>query len=303
DVSKQVVKDTTIIRGSSEQSAAAASQVASAITELAEGASEQARQVENTNRLMDNLATNINSVIDRIEDIMKMIEKAEASRDYASNTMDKLNEKTKNAVESSHIINQEIQLLNEETREVIKVVKVIAGISEQTNLLALNAAIEAARAGKAGKGFAVVADEIRKLAMETKDATGMINKIISNIQTKTQKAVEIVETSDKIFDEQKFMVLETNDAFIEMAESTQKMIEQIEVINSKIADISMQKEQTVSAISNIAAIVQQSAASIEEVTATSQEQTTAAEQLAVLANNLSDVIESLKKSLAQFIIN
>lgn len=303
DVSKQVVKDTTIIRGSSEQSAAAASQVASAITELAEGASKQARQVENTNRLMDNLATNINSVIDRIEDIMKMIEKAEASRDYASNTMDKLNEKTKNAVESSHIINQEIQLLNEETREVIKVVKVIAGISEQTNLLALNAAIEAARAGKAGKGFAVVADEIRKLAMETKDATGMINKIISNIQTKTQKAVEIVETSDKIFDEQKFMVLETNDAFIEMAESTQKMIEQIEVINSKIADISMQKEQTVSAISNIAAIVQQSAASIEEVTATSQEQTTAAEQLAVLANNLSDVIESLKKSLAQFIIN
>ena len=303
DVSKQVVKDTTIIRGSSEQSAAAASQVASAITELAEGASKQARQVENTNRLMDNLATNINSVIDRIEDIMKMIEKAEASRDYASNTMDKLNEKTKNAVESSHIINQEIQLLNEETREVIKVVKVIAGISEQTNLLALNAAIEAARAGKAGKGFAVVADEIRKLAMETKDATGMINKIISNIQTKTQKAVEIVESSDKIFDEQKLMVLETNDAFIEMAESTQKMIEQIEVINSKIADISMQKEQTVSAISNIAAIVQQSAASIEEVTATSQEQTTAAEQLAVLANNLSDVIESLKKSLAQFIIN
>ncbi|NLJ88453.1 MAG: methyl-accepting chemotaxis protein [Epulopiscium sp.] len=303
DVSKQVVKDTTIIRGSSEQSAAAASQVASAITELAEGASKQARQVENTNRLMDNLATNINSVIDRIEDIMKMIEKAEASRDYASNTMDKLNEKTKNAVESSHIINQEIQLLNEETREVIKVVKVIAGISEQTNLLALNAAIEAARAGKAGKGFAVVADEIRKLAMETKDATGMINKIISNIQAKTQKAVEIVESSDKIFDEQKLMVLETNDAFIEMAESTQKMIEQIEVINSKIADISMQKEQTVSAISNIAAIVQQSAASIEEVTATSQEQTTAAEQLAVLANNLSDVIESLKKSLAQFIIN
>ena len=39
------------------------------------------------------------------------------------------------------------------------------------------------------------------------------------------------------------MVLETNDAFIEMAESTQKMIEQIEVINSKIADISMQKSK------------------------------------------------------------
>ena len=34
--------------------------------------------------------------------------------------------------------------------------------------------------------------------METKDATGMINKIISNIQTKTQKAVEIAESSDKI---------------------------------------------------------------------------------------------------------
>lgn len=302
-VSQEVVKGSNIIKSSSEQSAAAASQVASAITELAEGASEQTRQVENTNQLMDRLANNINNVIERIEEIMKMIEKAEASRDYASSTMDRLNEKTKNVVESSNIINQEIQLLNEETKEVIKVVKVIAGISEQTNLLALNAAIEAARAGKAGKGFAVVADEIRKLAMETKDATGMINKIISNIQTKTQKAVEIVESSDKIFDEQKLMVLEMNDAFIEMAESTQKMIEQIEEINSKIADISQQKDQTVSAISNIAAIVQQSAASIEEVTATSQEQTTAAEQLSILANNLNEVIESLKKSLAQFIIN
>lgn len=292
-VADQVENDTDVIKGSSEQSAASSNQVATAISELAEGASEQSKQVDNTNKLMDKLANNINHVIKRIEDMIDMIEQTETSRDYAVNTMEQLNEKTKSAVESSNIIYEEIRQLSEETKEVIQVVKVIAGISEQTNLLALNAAIEAARAGKAGKGFAVVADEIRKLAMGTKDATGMINKIISNIQTKTDKAVGIVETSDKIFEEQKVMVYETNNAFNDMAQCMQNMIQQIE-------DIEQQKEQSVDAITNISAIVQESAASIEEVTATSQEQTSSADQLALLANNLTSVIQNLKNSLNQF---
>lgn len=299
-VAIQVEKDTDIIKNTSEQSAAAAGQVVNAINELAEGSTEQAKQAENTNMLMDNLANNINHVIERIKDIMDMIEYTETSRDYAVNTMEQLNEQTKSAVESSKEINEEIQYLNEETKEVIQVVKVIAGISEQTNLLALNAAIEAARAGAAGKGFAVVADEIRKLAMETKKATGMISKIISNIQVKTQRAVSVVESSDKIFEEQKNIVHKTNSAFNEMAEAMKKIIEQIEDINMKVQDIENQKNQSVDAICHITAIIEEAAASIEEVTATSEEQTSSAEQLAVLANNLTEVIGNLENSLSKF---
>jgi len=299
-VVKRVEQDTDVIKTTSEQSAAAAVQVSTAINELAEGSMKQAKKTEHTNMLMESLAKNINGIIEEIEDVRDIIEETESSRDYASSTMEHLNEKTKTALESSHTIHGEIQELSEETKEVIHVVNVIAGISEQTNLLALNAAIEAARAGESGKGFAVVADEIRKLAMGTKDATVMINKIISNIQEKTKQAVSVVEESDKIFEEQKSIVFETNTAFNKMAECMQNMIQRIEDIMKKIHDIELQKNQSVEAIVHIAAIVEEGAAAIEEITATSQEQASSAERLSVLANNLMPVVESLNSTLSRF---
>lgn len=297
---ENVESNTNIIRNSSLQSSAAAAQVSAAVNELAEGSTEQARQAERTNLLMDNLSKNINHVAARIEEIMQRIQQMEIARDYARSTMKILNEKTQNALHSSHEINEEIKYLNEETKEVIKIVKVIAGISEQTNLLALNAAIEAARAGEAGKGFAVVADEIRKLALETKDATRMITGIINNIQFKTDSTVSIVRKSDKIFEEQRDIVFETNHAFDNMAKCMQTIIKQIEDISSKIENIENQKEEAVSSIVHIAGITEENAASIEEVTATSQEQASSAEELAVLARNLTEVTSRLKVSMLQF---
>lgn len=63
--------------------------------------------------------------------------------------------------------------------EVGSIVGTIAGIARQTNLLALNATIEAARAGDAGRGFSVVAAEVKKLAIDTQDATGRARAIIA----------------------------------------------------------------------------------------------------------------------------
>ncbi|NLM14232.1 MAG: methyl-accepting chemotaxis protein, partial [Epulopiscium sp.] len=289
----EVEKGSDIMKTEAEQSAAAAAQVSTAINELALGSTEQAKQAENGYALMEGLARTINQVIKRIEITMEMISRTEESRDHAANTVGRLNEKTKNAVKSTQVINEEIKKLDEEAKEIIKVIQVIENISEQTNLLALNAAIEAARAGEAGKGFAVVADEIRKLAMHSKDATGMISNIISRIESEIKETVSVVETSDKIFEEQSKIVYETDSKFKEMAASMEKVIEQIENINRSIIEIEEQKEKSTEAIGQIAAIVEENAASIEEVTATSEEQASFSEHLSMLAGNLNQVIEGL----------
>jgi len=71
-------------------------------------------------------------------------------------------------------LDNEIEGLMAEIRNVNDVAGQIAATAKQTNLLALNARIEAARAGDMGKGFTVVAEEVRNLSRQTAEATGEI---------------------------------------------------------------------------------------------------------------------------------
>ena len=65
--------------------------------------------------------------------------------------------------------------------QVQNVSSTIEGIARKTNMLALNATIEAARAGDAGRSFAVVAAEVKKLAHDTRSATGEIAATLSEL--------------------------------------------------------------------------------------------------------------------------
>ncbi|WP_233571888.1 methyl-accepting chemotaxis protein [Cellulomonas triticagri] len=113
--------------------------------------------------------------------------------------------------------------LDESSKEIGNVVKLITSIAEQTNLLALNATIEAARAGEAGKGFAVVAGEVKELAQETAKATDDIARRVESIQADTGGAVAAIEQVAAIITQINDFQLSISSAVEEQTATTSEM--------------------------------------------------------------------------------
>ncbi|MDP3910597.1 MAG: methyl-accepting chemotaxis protein [Gemmatimonadales bacterium] len=83
--------------------------------------------------------------------------------------------------------------LDEESREIGKLVEGITRIASQTDLLALNAAIEAARAGEHGLGFRVVAGEVRKLAEQSARSAEQVRVRVRETQGQIARVVDAMK--------------------------------------------------------------------------------------------------------------
>jgi methyl-accepting chemotaxis protein len=94
-------------------------------------------------------------------------------------------------------IAQSVVKLGAQSQAIGDIISTVNAIAEQSNLLAVNAAIEASKAGEAGKGFSVVAQEVRRLAEQSKRATGQVRTILNDIQKAAQIAVLVTEQGTK----------------------------------------------------------------------------------------------------------
>lgn len=141
---EEVLVNAQKISGSSEQTYQSSEQIAITLQEVAKGSSEQALEVTQSVDYMSDLSSGINKVTSNLNGMSALISGAEGTSIQALDTVKILNEKADQTKLASEKIVEEINSLNNDMKEIRKIVRVIVGIADQTNLLSLNAAIEAA---------------------------------------------------------------------------------------------------------------------------------------------------------------
>jgi len=242
----------------SDQVAATSGQFSSVSRQLTEGANVQAASIEETSASLEEMSSMTKQNADNAAHADELMKTTNQVVGKANDSLTQLTE-----------FMNEISVASEETS---KIIKSIDEIAFQTNLLALNAAVEAARAGEAGAGFAVVADEVRNLALRAADAARNTAVLIEGTVTKTKEGTTLV--------------VETNDAFIEVATDTDKVGNLISEIAAASIEQAQGIEQINTAVNEIDKVTQQNAANAEESAASSGQMTAQAGHLQKMVDRL-----------------
>ena len=175
--------------------------------------------------------------------------------------------------------------LEEQVREITRILVLIDDLSDQTNLLALNAAIEAARAGEHGRGFAVVASEVRKLAERAQSATGQIQGIVAQVHRYTTATATAGERATHEADQG--TALATN-----AAQTLERIADMVDRTTGSAQEISAATEQQRSASHQVVEAMATVADGSRASAAGSRQTAAAADEITALVHRMSARIDT-----------
>lgn len=160
-------------------------QLRDAITEVSATATvveQSSTRISSNNRRMSHstemAAHSIAQMSRSMEDITREVAASEESAAQADHLVKAASRDAHSGTRVVGCVIEKMLHIQESSKSIAEITRVIDSISFQTNILALNAAVEASRAGEQGRGFAVVASEVRSLAARSAAASKEIRHLI-----------------------------------------------------------------------------------------------------------------------------
>jgi len=301
DNSLTVVTNSEEVAESTQQMSSSVLQISSTIQQISKGSQAQAQGIEETSKVVENLTENMRQLASKASITANLTREVGAISDIGSKSAIEADTRMSKIIGVTNESAKKIKGLAERSGQITAVLDVIRKIADQTNLLALNAAIEAARAGEAGRGFAVVADEVKRLAEGSAKSSEEIDVLIKQIQDDAKATVQSIEGGTKEIAEGRIVidkalkalndiaskVKEVSDNVLDVANTTQNQVVEIEKLSKATAEIAAVSEENASA-------TEQASAATEQQTAGTQEITTSAQKMASMAEGLSKVVANFK---------
>jgi len=279
----EIVKD---IGSSSETVNKSAENMASMSEEMGASSEELAAQVEQINGNVQEISASMQEVNAGVEEVASSAQNVanlaqklsgrassiEHGADEGQEAARSIVDIVENTKEKAGATASAVRGLTDKAQDIGEILDKINAIAEQTNLLALNAAIEAARAGEAGKGFAVVADEIRKLAENSKEATGTITNILEDIREVAKEALNVTEDT----------------------------VDAVGTASSESHDVSDKLMAILDGVREVAGMIQDLAASSEEQSASAEEITSVADHVTKDITSIAEQLSEMNNSIKEF---
>ncbi|WP_109830022.1 methyl-accepting chemotaxis protein [Reichenbachiella versicolor] len=249
----------------------ATTEIVSAMTEISTGAQRQVNSIEGVSETLESVLRAAKSMEEKASTVLGSVSdglsNSEKGQVIVGNVVSDMKSISSYAAET----NNSIQVLNERSNEISRVLGVITEISSQTNLLALNAAIEAAQAGDAGRGFAVVAEEIRKLAEDSRNSAKEIEKLVEDVKLDTANATKVMETMSESVQSGVKSSQESATVFESIYKSSTSSYELTEQIMNQTKSQTESVSTVVNNVESVVVIAEETAAGSEEVSASATE--------------------------------
>lgn len=229
---------------------------------LAAGAAQQAAAAGEVTAAMEELARTAAEIAEHAERQSRLVERARAAGGAGG-------EAVAEAVAGIGAVERRIadvtaraDTLGSRSREIFRVLELIADIAQETHLLSLNAALEAAAAGDRGRRFAIVAGEVRQLAERVRDSVATVRSQVEEFASAIRSTVVATEEGGK-----------------------------------EAARVTEEARAATAALEHLRGALEESSRAARQISAVTRQQTAATEEVVSTLRELHQVVERMSRDL------